>query len=367
MKNTLVFLGSIVLAVIITFAITKCGKSPDEENPSDGKNPGTSSASTVSSVTVSPATASVAKGKTQTFNAKITGTNNPAQTVTWSIVQTNKNSGTTINAGVLTVAAAETLTSLTVKATSTADTSKSGTAAVTITGTGTGGGDIFNGETLTSSNSEQVTRKVNGYDFELWNQNKQGTASMTLGSGGAFKCSWNGIENVLFRAGRKFDKTKTHSQIGVFSIEYDAPVFSITKNVGYLSVYGWVTGGSPDALIEYYIVESRGSYNPGSGGTNKGTVTIDGGTYTLYETTRTNQPSIEGNKTFKQYWSIRSSNRTSGIISVSEHFKAWNDKGLTSINNGKLYEVSLKVEGYQNNGSAEITKNILSINGVPIN
>jgi endo-1,4-beta-xylanase len=373
MKNTLILIGFLVIAVIITFALTRCGKSSDEDNPSNGKvpsTPGTSSAPTVTSVTISPATVSVTKGKTQTFTAKIAGTNNPAQTVTWSIVQTNKNSGTTINSsGVLTVAAAETLTSLTVKATSTADTSKSGTASVTITGagTGTGGGDIFNGETLTSSSKEQETRKSEGYDFELWNQNKQGTASMTLGSGGAFKCSWSGIENVLFRAGRKFDKTKTHSQIGVFSIDYNAPVFSITKDVGYLSVYGWVTGGTPDALIEYYIVESRGNYNPGSSGTNKGTVTIDGGTYTIYETTRTNQPSIEGNKTFKQYWSIRNSNRTNGIISVSDHFKAWADKGLTSIDNGKLYEVSLKVEGYQNNGSAEITKNILSIGGVPIN
>ena len=232
--------------------------------------------------------------------------------------------------------------------------------------------DHFDGETLNSASNEQVTRKINGYDYELWNQNKQGTASMTIASngnsvnGGTFKCNWSGIENALFRAGRKYDKTKTHSEIGVFSIEYDATEFTITKDVGYLSVYGWVTGGSPDALIEYYIVESRGNYNPGSSGTNKGTVTIDGGTYTLYETTRTNQPSIEGNKTFKQYWSIRNSNRKSGTISVSEHFKAWADAGLISINNGKLYEVSLKVEGYQNTGSAQITKNILKINDVPI-
>jgi endo-1,4-beta-xylanase len=233
-------------------------------------------------------------------------------------------------------------------------------------GGGSGGGGSFNGETITSASSEQVTKKSEGYDFELWNQNKQGTASMTLGSGGAFKCSWSGIENVLFRAGRKYDQTKTHSQIGIFSIEYEAPVFTITKDVGYLSVYGWVSGGDPDGLIEYYIVESRGNYNPGSSGTNKGTVTIDGGTYTIYETTRTNQPSIQGNKTFKQYWSIRNSNRTSGTISVSEHFKAWNDKGMVSINNGKLYEVALKVEGYQNAGSAEISKNILKINGTPI-
>jgi len=39
---------------------------------------------------------------------------------------------------------------------------------------------------------------------------------------------------------------------------------------------------------------------------------------------------------------------------------------MTGIRDGKLYEVALKVEGYKNTGNAEITKNILSINGIPI-
>jgi endo-1,4-beta-xylanase len=240
------------------------------------------------------------------------------------------------------------------------------------------GGGSFSGETITSSSSEQVTRKSEGYDFELWNQDKQGTASMTLGSGGAFKCNWSGINNVLFRAGRKYNKTQTHSQIGTFSIDYEAPVFNLPGGSGkknaYLSVYGWFSGGSPDALIEYYIIESLGEYNPGSASTQVGPtagVTIDGGTYKLYKVQRTNAPSIEGNKNFVQYFSIRTQNRQSGTISVSQHFKAWADAGLTSIDNGKLYEVSLKVESYGGTagnaiGNAEITKNILKVNNTPI-
>jgi len=89
---------------------------------------------TVTSVTVSPASASVTRGQTQNFSATVLGTNNPPQTVTWSIDQTNRHSQTTIGAnGFLSVAAAETLTSLTVRATSTANAGISGTAIVTVT------------------------------------------------------------------------------------------------------------------------------------------------------------------------------------------------------------------------------------------
>ena len=94
--------------------------------------PGEAPASTVTGVTVTPATASVEKGKTQQFTAAVTGTNNPAQTVTWTVE--GGVSGTAITAdGLLTVDANETATTLTIKATSTVDSNKSGTATVTVT------------------------------------------------------------------------------------------------------------------------------------------------------------------------------------------------------------------------------------------
>ena len=89
-------------------------------------------APTVDFVTVSPPSASVAKGQTLQFSAEISGANNPAQTVTWTV--SGGGTGTGINAsGLLTVAAGETAASVTVKATSTVNTAKSGTATVTIT------------------------------------------------------------------------------------------------------------------------------------------------------------------------------------------------------------------------------------------
>ncbi len=87
---------------------------------------------TVTGVTVSPATATVQRGKTQAFTANVTVTGGASSGVTWSI-SGNEFTGTNINAaGYLTVAAGETAAALTVTATSTLDNTKKGTATVTL-------------------------------------------------------------------------------------------------------------------------------------------------------------------------------------------------------------------------------------------
>ncbi|MNJ45731.1 Bifunctional xylanase/deacetylase precursor [compost metagenome] len=176
---------------------------------------------------------------------------------------------------------------------------------------------------------------------------------MVLGSGGTFSAEWSNINNILFRKGKKFNETQTHQQIGNMSITYGA-TYQPNGN-SYLTVYGWTV----DPLVEFYIVDSWGSWRP-PGASPKGTINVDGGTYDIYETTRVNQPSIKGTATFQQYWSVRTSKRTSGTISVSEHFKAWEKLGMTM---GKMYEVALTVEGYQSSGSANVYSNTLTIGG----
>jgi hypothetical protein len=88
---------------------------------------------TVNSVTISPASASVAQGGTRQFTASVTGTNSPAQIVTWTIETSGKAPETSINRdGLLTVALNETLSTLTVKAASTVDDTQYDTATVDV-------------------------------------------------------------------------------------------------------------------------------------------------------------------------------------------------------------------------------------------
>ncbi|HEY9060547.1 MAG TPA: glycoside hydrolase family 11 protein, partial [Pseudobacteroides sp.] len=204
---------------------------------------------------------------------------------------------------------------------------------------------VHAGPTLTSN----ATGTIDGYNYEYWKDN--GTGTMTLNGGGTFSCSWSNINNILFRTGKKLGSTKAWQDYNGITIDY-ACNYQPNGN-SYMAVYGW----TEDPLVEYYIIDSYGTWKPpGNGIPMKGTITVDGRTYEVYQNSRTG-PSIKGDTTFQQYWSICTSKRTSGTISVSEHFKAWEAKGMKM---GKMYEVSMVVEGYQSSGKADMTKMNLS-------
>ncbi|MCL2633813.1 MAG: glycoside hydrolase family 11 protein [Oscillospiraceae bacterium] len=193
-----------------------------------------------------------------------------------------------------------------------------------------------------------------GLNYELWHD-KAREVTMTVKEKGAFECEWIVAGNVLFRTGIKFRNKILHYEHGEFAYEYAAD-YQPDGN-SYLCVYGWTT----DPLIEFYIVESWGSWRPPGGrDSHRGQVEIDGGLYDIYETTRVEQPSIQGKKTFQQFWSVRVDKKTEGIISVSEHMRAWEEHGLIL---GNMYEVAFCVEGYGSSGYADVTKAVLTIDG----
>ncbi|PNP50000.1 hypothetical protein THARTR1_09331 [Trichoderma harzianum] len=119
--------------------------------------------------------------------------------------------------------------------------------------------------------------------------------------------------------------------------------FGVNSGTGLLSVYGWST----NPLVEYYIMEDNHNYP--AQGTVKGTVTSDGATYTIYENTRVNEPSIQGTATFNQYISVRNSPRTSGTVTVQNHFNAWASHGM---NLGSMNYQVVAIEGWGGSGSA---------------
>nr|AGS51888.1 glycoside hydrolase family 5 [uncultured bacterium contig00133] len=132
-------LQSFVIAILLAIGLSfgACVESDDDNDidndiDNDSDNDSDSNAK-VTGVSISPSSATIAKGGYWVFTTTVNGTGNPAQTVEWSINETDKAEGTTIDSsGKLIVADNENLTTITIKAVSTADTSKSRTASITI-------------------------------------------------------------------------------------------------------------------------------------------------------------------------------------------------------------------------------------------
>jgi hypothetical protein len=203
----------------------------------------------------------------------------------------------------------------------------------------------------------------NGYHYEMWKQNP-GTVKMTVYNEEArFDVEWRSIQNFVARVGLIYDETKTHQQIGTITADLAFQKSSIQNGLAYFGIYGWTV----DPLVEFYVMEDWVSWRPRGGDGNhqsRGTITIDGGQYDVVTRQMNNQPSIKGTASFPQVFSIRQQTRSSGSISVSEHFKQWEKIGIAL---GKMYEVKIKVESYdgqsRSTGSSKVTRGVIRVNG----
>ncbi|TLD27393.1 C2H2 finger domain transcription factor [Venturia nashicola] len=181
------------------------------------------------------------------------------------------------------------------------------------------------------------TGSINGFYYSFWTDKSSGTCSMTSGSGGQYNLKWDNIGNVVAGKGWKTGSDRQITYTGTFN----------NSGNTYLAVYGWTRF----PLVEYYIVESYGEYNPGIGGQKRGSVTTDDGTYDIYTSQRTNAPSIQGTASYPQFWSIRTEKRVGGKVSTSAHFEAWKKYGLKL---GTFDYQIVATEGYKSSGESSI-------------
>lgn len=197
---------------------------------------------------------------------------------------------------------------------------------------------------------------VGKYAYELWAEGS-GSGCMTVHNVDAtFSATWTGVEDFLARVGLDFNQTQTHTQVGTISAEFAEEKEESGGGLTYVGIYGWTV----NPLHEFYILDDWGSVKPAgtaSDGTPRdfvGTLEADGETYDVWKKKRVDKPAITGpSETFDQYFSIRRSARQCGKISVSTHFKKWEELGLSF---GKLYEVKLLLESQHNSGKIAFTK-----------
>lgn len=196
----------------------------------------------------------------------------------------------------------------------------------------------------------------NGYGFEIW-QEGPGSGCMTVhGQEGTFSAEWDGGDDYDFlaRTGLDFNQTQTHQQIGNITAEFAETKTETGDGLTYIGIYGWTV----DPLIEFYILDDWGAVKPGgfsSDGTPReevGTLEADGEIYDVWKKERVNKPSIVGDATFWQYFSIRRTARQCGTISISKHFEEWEDMGLEL---GNFHEVKILLEAQFHAGSATFT------------
>ena len=205
---------------------------------------------------------------------------------------------------------------------------------------------------------------VAGQDWFLW-MNGGGGGCMTPFDtpSGAFSANWNSPGDFLARLGLWFDETQTHQQIGEIGADIKFTRQGSGGGFSYIGIYGWTL----NPLVEFYIVDDAFGGPPRTFGATQAppggnaTFSADGGQYEIRTAFRGNAPNITGqNADFLQIFSIRQGARSCGHISISEHFRQWESRGLTL---GRMKEAKIVVEvgGGNSNGSISFSHANVSV------
>lgn len=211
--------GSVTVTATSTFDTTKSGNATLTYAPP-----------TVTSVVVAPGTVTLTAGSTKQFTATVSGTGNYDQTVTWSVNNVAGGNATvgTISAAGLFTAANPSPDSVTIKATSTFDTTKSGSTTITFSGVGR----VTVSPVMTTvapGDSKQFSASVTGngtYGTGVtWYVNNVAGGNATVGTisaTGLYKTPYPAPASVTVKATSTSDTTK----FGTAAVALQAPTLA---------------------------------------------------------------------------------------------------------------------------------------------
>jgi endo-1,4-beta-xylanase len=226
--------------------------------------------------------------------------------------------------------------------------------------------------TFTANSNGNKPLPNSPYGYEIWTQGGNNNKLIWFGpdqkGGAAFRAEWNNPDDFLGRVGFWWGNGGKYTEYRNMYADFDYTRSGrgTAGDYSYIGIYGWARNPNAakeeDRLIEYYIVDdwfgnrwqndNTSITTNTTGGSVLGSFTTDGAVYRVIRNVRTQKPSIDGTKTFAQYFSIRQTPRQSGTISITEHFKQWESMGLQL---GNMYEAKFLVEAGGGTGWLEFT------------
>ena len=175
--------------------------------------------------------------------------------------------------------------------------------------------------------------------------------TMTTYSTPAFSANCNNSGDFLARIGLSWGNGKAYTSLGTVTADFAETKTGSGVSYSYIGIYGWTT----NPCVEWYIVDdSYGNLPFNPGGSMIGTATIDGGTYNIIQrnTTGTGGNRCGNVSSWNQIYSMRTSKRSCGTISITDHWNAW---AKANQQLGSMLEASILVEAGGGNGSISFT------------
>jgi glycosyl hydrolase family 11 len=198
---------------------------------------------------------------------------------------------------------------------------------------------------------------ADGLNYGIWESGTGGNITYFTNAH-AFSASWGpSSADFLAHVGLDYNGTKSYTTYGKIVAQIAESKSGTAGGYSSIGMYGWLQ--SP--CVEWYIVDDAYQTMP----TQKSSVTatIDGGTYYLISKTTTGTAGANACSgsvsSWTQMWSVRSTARQCGTITVSDHFAAWANQGW-SVGNVSSIHINVEVGG--GTGSIQFPTASVSVN-----